>query len=234
MLKFSESITAAGLAIQTDVQTMLRKPNEAVAEAMDKFTGTLKDGVKSLKTFIEDLTKEFNKQEQNPPRRQLPGPDPAPTPAAEPPKRQLPGPAPAEEVPRRPIGGAREKGGAVTPGNRYLVGEKGPEYIMPKSMSTVLPNEILKSFKDFSQTNESIDRVLQSNSALAKEFESAYKSLSNAGGARPDNQSFQSEMLSVLREQIVLMRNNLNISSQMLESMDDIYSVQTRIADSRA
>jgi hypothetical protein len=38
----------------------------------------------------------------------------------------------------------------------------------------------------------------------------------------------------VLREQIVLMRNNLNISSQMLESMDDIYSVQTRIADSRA
>lgn len=38
------------------------------------------------------------------------------------------------------FGGARAAGGPVLPGQAYLVGERGPEIIMPKNAGTVLPN----------------------------------------------------------------------------------------------
>lgn len=39
-----------------------------------------------------------------------------------------------------PIGGPRALGGPVQPGRAYLVGEDGPEWMVPKSAGTVLPN----------------------------------------------------------------------------------------------
>lgn len=237
LLKFSESITAAGLQIQTDVQTMLRKPNEAVAEAMDKFTGTLKDGVKKFQTFIDDLIKEV-KKEPSAPNREVGGP------VKEVPKRDVGGPV--KETPVRdvggpvkerqvggPVGGAREKGGLVTPGNRYLVGEKGPEFIMPKSMSTVLPNQMVKAFEEFSQNKTDLDKVVQSNSTLTKEIETLYKSLATpATNNKPENQMHQSEMIGLLRQLVMASSSANETNSEMVSIMQDIYSVQSRLAQS--
>lgn len=39
-----------------------------------------------------------------------------------------------------PIGGPRAAGGPVMPGRAYLVGEEGPEWMIPKSAGTILPN----------------------------------------------------------------------------------------------
>lgn len=38
------------------------------------------------------------------------------------------------------VGGARANGGPVSAGTPYLVGERGPEYFVPKSDGTILPN----------------------------------------------------------------------------------------------
>jgi len=38
------------------------------------------------------------------------------------------------------FGGARADGGPITAGTPYLVGERGPEIVVPKSSGTVLPN----------------------------------------------------------------------------------------------
>lgn len=43
------------------------------------------------------------------------------------------------------FGGARAEGGPVAPGKAYLVGERGPELIMPRAMGTVVPTEALGS-----------------------------------------------------------------------------------------
>lgn len=241
LLKFSESITAAGLQIQTDVQTMLRKPNEEVAKAMDKFTDTLKEGVKNLKTFIDDLIKEVKKEPSAPnrevggpvkevPKREVGGPVKE---ATEPVKeRQVGGPVKERQV-GGPVGGARETGGLVTPGNRYLVGEKGPEFIMPKSMSTVLPNQMVKAFEEFSQNKTDLDKVVQSNSSLTKEIETLYKSLATpATNSKPENQMHQSEMIGLLRQLVMTSSSANETNSEMVSIMQDIYSVQSRLAQS--
>lgn len=41
------------------------------------------------------------------------------------------------------FGGARAQGGPVSPGRAYMVGEKGPEMIVPKQAGTVIPNHAL-------------------------------------------------------------------------------------------
>jgi tape measure domain-containing protein len=38
------------------------------------------------------------------------------------------------------FGGARASGGPVTPGRAYLVGERGPELVVPRSAASVIPN----------------------------------------------------------------------------------------------
>lgn len=43
----------------------------------------------------------------------------------------------------RNFGGARAEGGPVMPGRAYLVGERGPEMIVPQSAGTVIPNHAL-------------------------------------------------------------------------------------------
>lgn len=43
------------------------------------------------------------------------------------------------------LGGARAEGGPVMAGVPYLVGEKGPEIVVPKSAGTVMPNSSLKA-----------------------------------------------------------------------------------------
>lgn len=39
-----------------------------------------------------------------------------------------------------PIGGARAMGGPVSPGKAYLVGEQGPEWMVPSGAGTIIPN----------------------------------------------------------------------------------------------
>jgi phage-related minor tail protein len=41
------------------------------------------------------------------------------------------------------FGGARANGGPVSAGRAYLVGERGPEIVMPASAGTVVPNHAL-------------------------------------------------------------------------------------------
>ena len=41
------------------------------------------------------------------------------------------------------FGGGRASGGPIYPGRAYLVGEQGPELIMPGTASTVVPNHQL-------------------------------------------------------------------------------------------
>jgi phage-related minor tail protein len=41
------------------------------------------------------------------------------------------------------FGGARANGGPVMAGRAYLVGERGPEIVMPASAGTVVPNHAL-------------------------------------------------------------------------------------------
>ena len=115
----------------------------------------------------------------------------------------------------------RALGGDVLPNKTYLVGERGPELLAAREMGTIISNDNTKLMAAFKELSTAL---------VSKKAEDAEP----RGMPKADDRNFQAEMLTVLREQIVLMRNNLNISSQMLESMDDIYSVQTRIADSRA
>ena len=42
------------------------------------------------------------------------------------------------------FGGARAAGGPVTSGMGYLVGEKGPEFFMPRQSGTIIPNGVLR------------------------------------------------------------------------------------------
>jgi SLT domain-containing protein len=41
------------------------------------------------------------------------------------------------------FGGARANGGPVTAGRAYLVGERGPELIVPRSSGMVVPNDAM-------------------------------------------------------------------------------------------
>lgn len=85
---------------------------------------------------------------------------PSPTPGATPPAATPPAPAPSfnpvrkltkeEEVDlKKPLPGlpAREKGGPVRAGKPYLVGEKGPEIVVPEEDGEVIPNKDLKKKK---------------------------------------------------------------------------------------
>lgn len=63
------------------------------------------------------------------------------------PKLTQPSPslAPLLTSPPQPlIAGARAKGGPVEKGKAYLVGEKGPEIVIPKQNGTVIPNHAIK------------------------------------------------------------------------------------------
>ena len=44
-----------------------------------------------------------------------------------------------------PYGGARADGGPVQPGRAYMVGERGPEMIVPQQPGMVIPNEAIRS-----------------------------------------------------------------------------------------
>lgn len=65
-----------------------------------------------------------------------PAPLPGPSQGAPPPPNPF-GPAPL------PFGGYRQEGGPVQPGLAYIVGEAGPELIVPQQPGMVLPNQTL-------------------------------------------------------------------------------------------
>lgn len=68
---------------------------------------------------------------------------PLPTLGSSQPMKQQP-PSPFGPAPL-PFGGARANGGPVMPGRAYLVGERGPEMVVPQQPGMVIPNEALRS-----------------------------------------------------------------------------------------
>ncbi|MBN8966125.1 MAG: hypothetical protein J0H89_12275 [Rhizobiales bacterium] len=51
------------------------------------------------------------------------------------------------------FGGARAEGGPINPGKAFLVGERGPEVVIPKSAGTVIPNHALAGGNSVTQSN---------------------------------------------------------------------------------
>jgi hypothetical protein len=70
-------------------------------------------------------------------------PQPLPAPGAAPMMSQPP-PSPFAPQPL-PFGGFRQEGGPVQPGRAYIVGERGPEMIVPQQPGMVVPNDALRS-----------------------------------------------------------------------------------------
>jgi SLT domain-containing protein len=54
---------------------------------------------------------------------------------------------PAAALPKPPMIAAREQGGPVKAGRPYLVGERGPEIVVPAEDGEVVPNKDLKKKK---------------------------------------------------------------------------------------
>ncbi len=62
-------------------------------------------------------------------------------------KASGPFPVPTAAMPKPSVVAAREKGGPVEAGKPYLVGEKGPEIVVPEEDGEVIPNKDLKKKK---------------------------------------------------------------------------------------
>jgi len=124
----------------------------------------------------------------------------------------------------------RENGGPVDPNAMYLTGEKGPELLVPKSKATILPNEMLKGLeeiKNLSSVSKIMEKAISDNSVIKKQFEVMSSQLMN-----PKNtDTYQPEMLSLLRQLVMTNSEVKAASSEMVAIMEDILSVQSRMAN---
>lgn len=68
------------------------------------------------------------------------------------------------------LGGARAEGGPVMAGVPYLVGEKGPEIVVPKSAGTVVPNSSLKASGGSRQLNVTVNPPAGMSRQSASQF----------------------------------------------------------------
>lgn len=85
----------------------------------------------------------FNQQPTSPFDPQAPfKPEPLPTLGQQSFTQQPPSPFGPQPL---PYGGARADGGPVQPGRAYMVGERGPEMIVPQQPGMVIPNEAIRS-----------------------------------------------------------------------------------------
>ena len=258
LLKVTEQLAQAGLEITNEVQQMLRKPNQVVADSINDFTQVLKEGTKKLNEFVDDLIKkykDFNKEVASTPtipgatsnrelnkKPTIPGAtsnreiatQPTPT---------IPGATSNREIATQPtptIPGAtsnrelripgRAAGGPINPSGTYLVGELGPELVVPKSKATVLPNEILKGleeFKSMSSKDKDLETALKNNQNITKQFEQSVNQLLS----QKSGDTNQIEMLSLLRQLVMTNSEVKAASSEMVAIMEDILSVQSRMAN---
>jgi hypothetical protein len=70
----------------------------------------------------------------------------APQPLPQPGQQSFNQPPPSPFAPQPlPFGGFRQEGGPVQPGRAYIVGERGPEMIVPQQPGMVVPNDALRS-----------------------------------------------------------------------------------------
>jgi hypothetical protein len=75
-----------------------------------------------------------------------PQPQPQPLPLPQPGQQTFSQPPPSPFAPQPlPFGGFRQEGGPVQPGRAYIVGERGPEMIVPQQPGVVVPNDALRS-----------------------------------------------------------------------------------------
>lgn len=234
LTKATEEIAKLGTAVQRETQNVLFAPLKMFGEGVESAT-------RIITVFAEKIRNVTPGALQSPALMVAPGPTLPPLPGGTraPTGRDEvtgtpnlpPTPPPSSRAPtgRNTVTGtpnlpppptARALGGEVLPNKTYLVGERGPELLAAREMGTVINNDNAKLMTAFKELSAAL---------VAKKMEDPEASQI----PKSDDKHFQTEMLTVLREQIILMRNNLNISSQMLESMDDIYSVQTRIANSK-
>ena len=209
----AEEIARLGTVIQSDIQNTLRAPMNELANGVKAFTEIIAKGTSSMRTYFTGGG-----------RDNLPAPTTEP-PAQRPGREGLEQPArPGREglgTPARPgregLGAPtpRALGGEVLPNRSYLVGERGPELLVAREMASVISNDQSKM------------------AGMIQELGQSLRAGSRTDGNTESNKMFQTEMMTVMREQLLLMKNNVEISRDMLISMEEIYSVQTRIAEGR-
>lgn len=209
----AEEIARLGTVIQSDIQNTLRAPMNELANGVKAFTEIIAKGTSSMRTYFTGGG-----------RDNLPAPTTEP-PAQRPGREGLEQPArPGREglgTPARPgregLGAPtpRALGGEVLPNRSYLVGERGPELLVAREMASVISNDQSKM------------------AGMIQELGQSLRAGSRTDSGTESNKMFQTEMMTVMREQLLLMKNNVEISRDMLTSMEEIYSVQTRIAEGR-
>lgn len=73
------------------------------------------------------------------------------------------------------FGGALAKGGHMDAGRAYLVGEKGPELVIPSESGTVIPNEALRGVGNSYHTTVNLPATLPQRTAQQVAYEVAQK-----------------------------------------------------------
>ena len=243
---------AAGLKFQKDVQATLQLPMKEMAEGISAVSKTLADGSGKLREIFTGLYNDYIKTgkesedtKKKPEKVGREGLEPKPpTPpkvgregmeSPTPPKVGREGMEPKPKTPakvgREGMGPTpRENGGPVDPNAMYLTGEKGPELLVPKSKATILPNEMLKGLeeiKNLSSVSKIMEKAISDNSVIKKQFEVMSSQLMN-----PKNtDTYQPEMLSLLRQLVMTNSEVKAASSEMVAIMEDILSVQSRMAN---
>lgn len=214
LTKTAEEIARLGTVIQSDMQNTLRAPMNELAGGIKQFTEIIASGTTAMRTYFTGGG-----------RGNLPAPTPE-TPAQRPGREGLETPAqrpgreglgaPAARPGREGLGAPtpRALGGEVLPNRTYLVGERGPELLVAREMASVISNDQSKMAGMLQELSQSIRTGTKTETTESSRI-------------------FQNEMMTVMREQLLLMKNNVEISREMLSSMEEIYSVQTRIAEGR-
>ena len=104
------------------------------------------------------------------------------------------------------FGGARAMGGPVAPGKAYLVGERGPEMMVPQSAGTIVPNHALKDSGESGVTlnfapsidargadQSQVDRLERGLYDLATSFEVNVQDALRKGRNRRINRAWQGQ-----------------------------------------
>lgn len=122
------------------------------------------------------------------------------------------------------FGGGREKGGPVNPNVPYLVGEKGPEIIIPKTGGTVIPTHSI-SFSSSEEISKIIDKKIfaitltdKHATAIARLAETITKQI-----------SLQAEHVSSIHRSVVEMHRSFvsNITNSIERVSESSFSKST-------
>jgi SLT domain-containing protein len=78
------------------------------------------------------------------------------------------------------FGGARAGGGDVDPGKFYLVGEKGPELVVPRGAGTVIPNDKLGG-----GVNVTVNQTIDARGAYPESIEEIKRAVAQSNASMP-------------------------------------------------